>query len=337
MDTARTIAVLGNDSDLDGDTLSVASVTQGANGTVAINGDNTVTYTPNANFNGSDSFTYTVADGNGGTDTATVTVTVTAVNDAPTSNAVAASGAEDTAAIAITLTGGDIDGTVQSFALGSLPANGSLFTDAGLTTLAATGTDYAASGEALTLYFVPTADFNGNTSFTYAAKDDAGAADASPATVTITVTAVNDAPSTNNVSASGAEDAASISITLTGGDIDGTVQSFALGSLPANGTLYTDAGLTTLAATGTDYAASGEALTLYFVPTANFNGNTSFTYAAKDDGGAADATPATASITVTAVNDAPVATDDSTSVVIWIRRALSPCSATTATPTPAIP
>jgi hypothetical protein len=154
-DTAVVVSVLANDSDPDtGDSLTVSAVTQGANGAVVDNGDGTVTYTPNANFNGADSFTYTVSDGNGGSDTATVNVTVNAVNDAPTTNNVSASGAEDAASIAVTLAGGDIDGTVQSFALSTLPANGTLYTDAGLTTLAATGTDYAASGETLTLYFV---------------------------------------------------------------------------------------------------------------------------------------------------------------------------------------
>ncbi|MCZ6522254.1 MAG: Ig-like domain-containing protein, partial [Alphaproteobacteria bacterium] len=74
--TAATISVLGNDFDVDGDTLSVVSVTQGANGAVAINPDNTLAYTPGAGFTGGDSFTYTVSDGNGGADTATVGVTV---------------------------------------------------------------------------------------------------------------------------------------------------------------------------------------------------------------------------------------------------------------------
>ena len=62
---------------------------------------------------------------------------------------------------------------------------------------------------------MPAANFNGDTSFTYTAKDDAGATDASPvnATITITITLVNDAPTTNDVSASGAEDAAFIAIT----------------------------------------------------------------------------------------------------------------------------
>jgi len=79
-DTAVTVAVLGNDADLDGDTLSVTGVTQGANGTVTIVG-NQVTYTPSPNWYGTDTFTYTIVDGNGGTDTATVTVTVNSVNE----------------------------------------------------------------------------------------------------------------------------------------------------------------------------------------------------------------------------------------------------------------
>ena len=74
-DTPVTIDVLGNDSDIDGDTLSVDSVTDPANGSV-VNNDTDVNYTPDANFTGSDAFTYPVSDGHGGTDTATVTITV---------------------------------------------------------------------------------------------------------------------------------------------------------------------------------------------------------------------------------------------------------------------
>src|SRR5207244_794803 len=79
--------VLGNDTDPDGDSLSVAWGTQGTTGSVVNNPDKTVKYTPVANYNGSDSFTYTVSDGNGGTATGTVTITITAVNDAPVANA----------------------------------------------------------------------------------------------------------------------------------------------------------------------------------------------------------------------------------------------------------
>lgn len=82
-DTAVTVNVLTNDQDADGDQLTVTAVTQGANGSVVVGGDNTVTYTPNANFNGTDSFTYTASDGTAASNTATVQITVNAVNDPP--------------------------------------------------------------------------------------------------------------------------------------------------------------------------------------------------------------------------------------------------------------
>jgi hypothetical protein len=81
---ANAVNVLANDTDAEGDALTVTAKTDGTNGTVAITGGTGVTYTPDTNFNGSDSFTYTVSDGRGGTQTATVSVTVNAVNDAPT-------------------------------------------------------------------------------------------------------------------------------------------------------------------------------------------------------------------------------------------------------------
>ena len=65
--------MLANDSDLDGDTLSVTSVSTPAHGSAVVNAAGTITYTPAANYNGPDSFTYTVGDGHGGTATATVT------------------------------------------------------------------------------------------------------------------------------------------------------------------------------------------------------------------------------------------------------------------------
>ncbi|HSF41944.1 MAG TPA: cadherin-like domain-containing protein, partial [Thermoanaerobaculia bacterium] len=74
---AVTVSVLTNDSDVEGNTLAVTSVTTPAGGTAVVNANNTVTYTPDANFNGTDSFTSTISDGQGGTATATVTVTVT--------------------------------------------------------------------------------------------------------------------------------------------------------------------------------------------------------------------------------------------------------------------
>jgi hypothetical protein len=69
--------VLANDSDPEGDSLSLVSVTDSPNGTTTISGGNVV-YTPDSGYVGSDSFVYTASDGNGGTDTATVSVTVSA-------------------------------------------------------------------------------------------------------------------------------------------------------------------------------------------------------------------------------------------------------------------
>jgi hypothetical protein len=74
--TAVTIAVLANDSDADGDALTIVSATAPKNGTAAIAGSG-IRYTPKSGFTGTDSFSYTISDGHGGTASATVTVTVT--------------------------------------------------------------------------------------------------------------------------------------------------------------------------------------------------------------------------------------------------------------------
>lgn len=75
-DTAVVVDVLGNDSDPEGDPLSVTGTSTPANGSVVINGDGTVTYTPDTGFVGTDTFDYTVTDGQGNVSSATVTVTV---------------------------------------------------------------------------------------------------------------------------------------------------------------------------------------------------------------------------------------------------------------------
>jgi len=74
--TAKTISVIANDSDSDGDDLTVTAVTQPSQGSVVQYANGTVKYTPPSNWTGTTSFTYTVSDGNGGTATATVSVTV---------------------------------------------------------------------------------------------------------------------------------------------------------------------------------------------------------------------------------------------------------------------
>ena len=88
-----------NDSDLDGDTLSVNTtpVSEPANGTLVLNANGTFTYTPNANFNGTDSFVYQVTDGNGGSAQATVDITVSDINNSPVAVNDSFSTDEDTA------------------------------------------------------------------------------------------------------------------------------------------------------------------------------------------------------------------------------------------------
>nr|WP_315848639.1 Ig-like domain-containing protein [uncultured Rhodoferax sp.] len=137
-----------------------------------------------------------------------------------------------------------------------------------------------------------------------------GTTNSNTATTTVTVVPVNDAPVVNNATASGSEDTA-IPVTVTGSDIDGTIGVFTLASLPVNGRLYLDAAMTQLAATGVDYTASANARTFYFMPSSDWNGSTAFTYTSKDNAGLVSNNTATATITVSPVNDgAPVATND---------------------------
>ena len=82
--------LLGNDTDADGNTLSISSVTAGTGGTVVLNGDGTVTFTPTANFNGPASFSYVASDGTANTTATAVTVNVANVNDVPTVTATGA-------------------------------------------------------------------------------------------------------------------------------------------------------------------------------------------------------------------------------------------------------
>ncbi|MEM7239867.1 MAG: Ig-like domain-containing protein, partial [Pseudomonadota bacterium] len=87
-DTPVTIAVLANDLGDLGAPVDVVDASNGANGTVEINSDGTITYTPNLDFNGNDQFTYTIEEEGAGQSTATVTVNVAPVNDLPQSGPV---------------------------------------------------------------------------------------------------------------------------------------------------------------------------------------------------------------------------------------------------------
>ena len=157
------------------------------------------------------------------------------------------------------------------------------------------------------------ADVGGNNIYDITVHANDGTLDTTQ-TVAITVTNVNEEPQTTNVTATGNEDPTApnyIPITLAGTDVDSgdTIASYHVTSLPtgtATGTLFTDSSLTTAVVAGNTYAATGGTLTLYFKPDANSNGSVTFNAAAIDSFGLEDATPATETINVTAINDAPV-------------------------------
>ncbi|WP_395018683.1 cadherin-like domain-containing protein [Dongia sp.] len=124
--------VLSNDSDPDGDPLTVTAFTQGAHGSVVVNADGSFTYTPDKDYNGPDSFTYDASDGKGGTTTATVSITVNPVNDDPVANPDSYLAIKDTklvvtAADGFTKNDTDVDGdTIIATTITQSPAHGTL-------------------------------------------------------------------------------------------------------------------------------------------------------------------------------------------------------------------
>jgi len=170
--SANVIDVLANDSDPDGDTLTITAVTQGAHGSVVNNGTS-VSYTPAPAFFGTDSFTYTIDDGNGNTATATVHVTVNHVNHPPHANDDSYSVNQNTtlgvAAPGVLANDTDVDaGDTLHAVLVTTTSHGSL-------TLHADGS----------FTYIPNAGFACHDSFTYKAND--GTSDSNIATVSITV------------------------------------------------------------------------------------------------------------------------------------------------------
>ncbi|WP_415796351.1 cadherin-like domain-containing protein, partial [Mycolicibacterium frederiksbergense] len=126
-DTALTGNVLTNDSDVDGNTLTVALVDGPANGTLTLNPDGSFTYTPAADFNGADSFSYTAGDGTTTSSVATVSITINPINDAPVTVDDSFGTDEDTALTGNVLTNdSDVDGDALTATLVDGPTNGTL-------------------------------------------------------------------------------------------------------------------------------------------------------------------------------------------------------------------
>jgi subtilase family protein/Big-like domain-containing protein/cadherin-like protein/FG-GAP repeat protein len=174
--TSVTIDVLNNDTDIENDSLHVDSVSQGANGSVVNNGGDVI-YTPNVSFTGTDTFTYTVADGRAGFDTATVTVTVIE------------SSVEALDDVDIVIE--DTTITINVLENDSDVLYGNPLTISGVTQ----GANGTVTNNGLDVTYTPNTNFSGTDNFTYTAYNGDSSYDT--ATVTVTVTAVNDEPIIN--------------------------------------------------------------------------------------------------------------------------------------------
>jgi PKD repeat protein len=207
--------VLANDTDTDGQALIVTAARAG-HATVAINNDGTLSYSPNLNFNGTDTLSYTVSDGAGGTDSANATVNVSPVNDAPQAH-------NDTATVLEDSTGNTLDVLANDTDL-----DGDALSIAGASAVKGT----AAVNADGTLSYSPAGDFNGTDIMTYTVKDGAGAT--ASATVTVSVTAVNDAPVAVDDTATVEANSAANVLAVLANDVDVDGDELTVGAASAN-------------------------------------------------------------------------------------------------------
>ena len=270
--------ILANDTDPDGNPLQALLITNVTNGALVLNADGSFTYTPGSNFAGTDSFTYQAGGSSIDSNIATVTFNVTPVNDAPVAADDGYTTLEDTPLVVVAADGilaNDTDPDLD-------PLQALLVTDVTDGTLALN-----ADGS---FTYTPDPNFAGADSFTYQAGD--GSIDSNIATVTFTVTPVNDAPVAAADGYTTLEDTHLVVVAADGilandTDPDGN---------PLQALLVTDVTHGTL-------ALNADGLFLY-IPDLNFTGTDSFTYQAGD--GSIDSNIATVTFTVTPVNDAPV-------------------------------
>ncbi|MCB0033020.1 MAG: tandem-95 repeat protein, partial [Anaerolineales bacterium] len=236
------IDVLSNDSDPEGDPLTIRAINPAANGTLVIVGTQ-IRYTPNSTFAGTDNFSYALSDGYQQVNVP-VTITVTNVNDPPQAvddNA----GTDEDVAVVIPVLNNDIDpdGDPLTITAAGPAANGAV----------------AISGATIT--YTPNANFNGVDSFSYTISD--GQASAS-ATVTVFVNAINDDPPVANNDSGTTTLNTSVNIEVLANDFDPDNDAI---SISAVGT----------AANGSTSFLPGGSTVLY-VPNAGFTGTDTFTY-----------------------------------------------------------
>ncbi|EPA04759.1 cadherin-like domain-containing protein [Candidatus Nitrosarchaeum limnium] len=210
-------------TDAENDSLSYMIVGPTPTG-VVFNSDGTFSYTPAANFSGTISFQFKANDGEFDSNVATITITVTPVNDIPTANDGTNTTPEDTPVNGL-VTGNDIDGDSIMFVLNTPTSNGSIVVNP--------------DG---TYTYTPNTNFNGVDSFTFVAND--GTTNSNIATVTITVTPVNDPPQCSTPTATPYiwppnHKMVSIGATMNTSDVDGDTVTVTISSIfqdePTNG------------------------------------------------------------------------------------------------------
>jgi VCBS repeat-containing protein len=274
--------LLANDSDPEGDLLTVIILSPPTAGMVIANDDGSFTYTPLENFHGLDSFTYKVTDGTSESNEATVTIDVVSVNDSPVAADDAYELDEDTTltidAPGLLANDSDLEGDPLTAVLVSGPAHGAL-------TLNPDGS----------FSYTPAANYFGEDAFTYKAND--GADDSEAATVVITINPVPDAPHANDDAYSIGEDyvlapGSSQGVLANDFDPEGQTLTAELVSEPEHGTLV--------------FSSDGS---FSYTPDEHFHGSDSFTYVATN--GLELSATRTVSITVEPINDRPVAESES--------------------------
>ena len=263
-DTSVIIAVLANDGFDATSTVEVTSVTTPSNGTVVINSDGTVTYTPAADFNGTDTFDYTVTvtnlDGTTTTETATVTVTVTPVSDVMDDTAVAI----DQNPVEIDVLANDTFDSDTEVAITSVsnPANGSV--------------EINSNG---TVTYIANEGFYGDDTFTYTVTVTNADGSTTTETATVTVTVYLTPFAIDDEVVIDANIPETIDVLANDYDVDGTIDiaSVEIVSNPSNGTVIVN--------------ADG---TITYTPDFDFIGEDSFEYQVCDNDGLCD----TATVTV---------------------------------------
>ena len=264
--------VIANDTDVDGDTLSLIAVSTAGTGTLGMNGDGvSIDYTPAAGFSGTEVITYTVSDGTL-KDAGTLTVTVNAVDNAPVATSQEVTAQEQTD-LTITVTGTAKNNNTLTYKITSLPQNGILSENGFMILMSDLPKDLGQNNE---LVYRSNSDYLTSDAFNFNVND--GESDGlESAKVSITINGVNDAPVSFDIEAASIQNI-STEIPLVGKDVDYDELVYVVTSLPQNGTLKNN---------GTDITEADLPKKLptelvVYVPITGFKGYDTFAYQVSD-------------------------------------------------------